>query len=368
MLATFTFDGHGMPEGWRFEAGSDGGDFELSDSGCRLVQGGRLLGPVWTCPEDQHCKWYRIRFRVRTDAHGYWLARFLDGNGEELLSSIYGDVVRSPDWCEQTACFRGRWGAAGWQLGLRVDGPCELSVMSVEEIDAETTVAWMETVRGQVPPVKYTPPSERCVRIPRAMKRLKEGVPQRWVMLGDSLTHDTRCSYFDAALDGHYPQSPLDVVLSVRGSTGCWFYHKPENFNQWVARLEPDLLIIGTNPGHEKIGPLKDVAARTRDELGCEVAFLQPAFGIDWRAAAEADETGTLPALAWDGHPLYDDLAVLADEMDIERIDMATPWHAYLGSSRMPHGWFNRDRVHGNHRGMAVVGRMLEEYFLKDEG
>ncbi len=43
--------------------------------------------------------------------------------------------------------------------------------------------------------------------------------------------------------------------------------------------------------------------------------------------------------------------------------DMTDPWWAYIRNSGKTYGWFMGDRVHANHRGCQIIGRLLESWF-----
>ena len=53
----------------------------------------------------------------------------------------------------------------------------------------------------------------------------------------------------------------------------------------------------------------------------------------------------------------------MAAEEQAEFLDMTGPWAQYLRESGKVYGWFRRDRVHANHRGFQILGRILEPYF-----
>jgi len=43
--------------------------------------------------------------------------------------------------------------------------------------------------------------------------------------------------------------------------------------------------------------------------------------------------------------------------------DMTGPWWTYIQNSGKTYGWFMGDRVHANHRGCQIIGRLLEIWF-----
>ena len=46
-------------------------------------------------------------------------------------------------------------------------------------------------------------------------------------------------------VERYYPKCHIIRVVSVRGSTGCWFYKQPGKIDKYVLQQRPDLAIIG---------------------------------------------------------------------------------------------------------------------------
>jgi hypothetical protein len=59
---------------------------------------------------------------------------------------------------------------------------------------------------------------------PARRQRLASGGPLRIVMLGDSICNDTSKSLYETLLARIYPKAKIEIVTSVRGGTGCWYY------------------------------------------------------------------------------------------------------------------------------------------------
>ncbi len=88
----------------------------------------------------------------------------------------------------------------------------------------QRTLDQIERVYSQIPPVRYSPPSNRWKNLARTRDRLLEGGTLHVVMLGDSIVNDTSRSCWNLLLEKSFPACNVEKVTSVRGSTGCWWY------------------------------------------------------------------------------------------------------------------------------------------------
>ncbi len=112
---------------------------------------------------------------------------------------------------------------------------------------------------------------------------------------------DTFHSQFHALVKRAYPNSDVTWLVSVRGSTGCWHYCKPENFRKYVADFRPDCVFIG---------------------------------GI----------SGWLPP-------------------DMPLWDMFTPAYTWLFKTGLPSEFYSRDYVHSGELGKQLIARIALRYF-----
>ena len=221
-----------------------------------------------------------------------------------------------------------------------------------------------------LPPIDFKAAADSFQKLPRTAEALRTGKPWRVVFLGDSIMQDAFHSQFESLVKREFPKSNLDYIISMRGSTGCWFYRKPENFQSYVAAMKPDLLVIGgisNYQGKDKAADtaaILEVAERARKELGCEVLLLTGALSIDTRGKETAPRKWALEAdkevqKMNDFERLYSGAA----KLDIPVWDMTTPCYNWLYASGKPYEFHSRDYVHSGERGKQIIGRVLFEYF-----
>ena len=214
-------------------------------------------------------------------------------------------------------------------------------------------------------PITYKPPQGRCNLIPKTMKLLRDGGTLKMVMLGDSIINNIQSSNFNLLLERVYPKCKIEKVVSVRGSTGCWYYQDPAQLESYVLKHKPDLLVIGGISQRGDVDAIRAVIKQTRTALPeVEVIVMTDVFGskqsndaYDPKAAADPDPKG---------ESYRDKLLKMAQEEKVEYINVTQPWARHLVASKQPLGAFMSDSVHANARGCQLIGRFLELYFAPD--
>ena len=367
------------PHGWTFREGTSAEPDWVPLRQEHAHRGGRMQSPVLPLdkPADE-AAYYSLAFKARTAGHAYWWVDLFDAGGQwlpDINSAVYpGDAIadyRQMIYVERLAqriqlAFDSR---AGVQAGDLV----------LQRVQPDAAATWCDRVYEALPPLDFAPPSDAFDRLPRTAAALRDGRPWRVVMLGDSLMNDSFNSVFQALVKRDFPRSNLDFTISVRGSTGCWFYGQPEPFNQYVARHQPDLLMIGgiSNLNEDRddfAAGMRKVAAviRQAQALGSEVILLSPPFSTDWRPVDDRDPSANLPVAAWTetmrsekNNPFHawTPYAETARACGAAFWNLTVPTVDYVARSRTPHGFFNRDAVHNNDRGKQIIGRTLQRYF-----
>ena len=354
------------PRGWRYVPPALGRDDEefISSEGRFPSKGGRLHGPTVRCDTDPFA-FYRVRFASRFSESGYYAVTFQDAAGRDLVDDLYGVVDASSAWQKHQVCFRGR--ELGRTLGVQFVSYGQIAVqhLSVERVGPAVVRRWADRLYATLPPLLPCTPMVTAQRMERTMQRLRDGGerPLRVVMLGDSIINDINNSNWDALVGRHYPRCRIQVIASVRGATGCWYYREDEHFDHYVRRRRPDLLIVGGISHRHDLDAIGEVIDKALDTIGCEVLLLSGPMGTDWRASDPNRPAATLPRATYTGDSFSGQLATLAKQAGIDFLDMNRWWNEYLGASGMPFHWFHRDPVHANDRGRQVLGRMLEWYF-----
>jgi len=305
--------------------------------------------------------YYRVRFESKAPAGGMWAAIFHDAQGRQLDADHYSGVDPSDDWVPNEFCVRARARAATMRLHFHpVDGPLDVREAAVAPIERRDVAAWADAVYATMPPLVWTPPEGRWRRLKRTMGRLKEGGRLRIVMLGDSIVNDTGNSAYDVLLERMYPGARVEVVTSVRGGTGCWFYREEGRVGEYVLDYEPDLVMIGGISHNDDGEAIRSVVRQVRRVATPDVLVMTGAFGKD-RDPRLVPEWS--PVVGIGGTSYRSRLLGLAGEERLEFLDLEGAWGAYLLGVEEPYAWFLRDPVHANCRGRQILARILERYF-----
>ena len=194
----------------------------------------------------------------------------------------YDSVYASTRWRQQANCFRSPALAAGIRLRFQAtEKPLMVKGASIERTDAESVAAWAEKLYATCPLLHYAPPADRWQRLPQTMKTLQDGGKLRIVMLGDSICNDTSNSLYETLLARAYPQTRIEVVTSVRGGTGCWYYQHENRVEDYVLRFQPDLLIIAGISHNFDPEAIRSVIRQVRARSKCEIMVLTGAVGWD---------------------------------------------------------------------------------------
>ncbi len=369
----------GATPGWELMASEAGKLVQVPFEGSYESKGGRIQSPWIDLDKEAGVPaYYRLEFTAKTTDHCYWWVDFQDAAGQSLPdinSAVYaggGEQVY-----DQMIYVVGS--AAKMQLAFQSTTGVAVRDLAVRRVSDAEAAAWCDRVYTALPPLNFEPPADAFALLPRTAAALREGKPWRVVMLGDSIQNDSFNSVFQSLVKRDYPESKLDFVISVRGSTGCWFYENPENFAEYVAKHKPDLLLIGgisniraeSGTVQENFDAIQRVVEQAQ-ALGCEVALLSPPHSVDWRPLDIAKPEAALPAMAWSEETL-DSKGIrrlrwtlfrdLAQECGIAFWNITVPMVDYVAASCKPHDWFNRDTVHNNDRGKQIIGRVLQCYF-----
>ncbi len=332
---TVTFRFYGSLVGIFGVLGPDSGDLEYS-----------LDGGPW-----QLLRWFRPEHGGQFRPQAAILADGLDPNPLHELK------LRVPD--QTLTGSQGRSARIGYFL---LDGRPELEdpyrgLSPLERIDA---------IYKTMEPVRYTPPADRWKYIPRTIQKLQQGPELRIVMLGDSIVADTASSQYELLLERLWPKCKITKIVSVRGSTGCWWYKEENRVESYVLRHKPDLVMIGGISQRDDVESIREVIRQVRAKAPeTELMLITPVFG------AQMDpKTGRNWSPQFDpaGQDYRARLYRLAEEEKVEFLDMTAPWGEYIRSSDKCRGYFMRDPVHANQRGAQILGRILEIYFSPKSG
>lgn len=239
---------------------------------------------------------------------------------------------------------KGRFTRLGYFL---VDGTVKSPTEGLDPL------ARIDAIYSTMKPVTWTPPADRWTNLSKTKAKLENGPKLNIVMLGDSIIGDTSSSDYEHLIRKDYPKCDVVKTLSVRGSTGCWWYKDENRVESYVLRYSPDLLIIGGISQRGDIEAIRSVIHQCRAKLpDLEVLLLSPTFG------SPMPKTGPPPEyLAYQAA-----LPKLAAEEKCGYFDMTTPWKAYIDNSGYALDSFKRDVVHANDRGKQILGRLMQAF------
>ncbi len=346
---------------WRFQpAKSDGELVYIPFEGYYQDKGGRLMSPMIPLDkaEDEYA-FYLLDFTARTPARCYWWIEFRDPAGNPL-PDCNSAVYPGEDFLHYRQLFPAHAGASAIQIQFASELGVEVSDVSVRLATYPEAAQWCRDSAKDELPVATGALDAMADRLPKTKAALTSGKPFRVVMLGDSIVNDTFTSCFPALLRRDFPDSDFTFLCSVRGSTGCWYYQDPEQFREYVTKHHPDLVMIGgISNGREDADPaeaMRKVIEQCR-ALGCEVVVMSPPLSVDWRKSPE-DRDWTRERVAGG-----DFQRGAAESAGVAFWDLTWPCHDYLAASGRPLGYFNRDEVHNNDRGKAVIREVMAAYF-----
>ena len=392
----------GKAAGWRFEAsGAKGGQTFNPLEGWYPDKGGKLISPRVAIPKTG--AYYKLSFTGFAPVRSYETVAFYDAAGNMIADNydvIYGGEVGvqssssrkdekfhspTPTQNSNSQSYErvvfAQEGVAEAEVFFQSPKGCTVRDVKLEPATVEEAAKWCDSVYAKLPPLNFAPKGNPLALAPKTLGALKTGKPWRILMLGDSIMQDTFHSQFHALVKRAYPKSDVTWLVSVRGSTGCWYYCEPENFKKYVADYKPDCVFIGGISGwiHPEMplngGPaIESVAKRVNSELGAEVVVMTPTLAIDWRVP-KGTEQGTAvepstfdPAALGDKAWKYDvqaaeELKAICAKNGWPLWDMFNPAYDWLFKSGLPSEFYSRDYVHSGELGKQLIARIALAYF-----
>lgn len=355
-------------EGWNYVAPT-GGNVYIPFEGTYEDKGGRLISRnIPLGKKDGEHAFYRIDFTAKTGASCYWWIDYFDKDGNPLPdcnSAIYPGPER-----RYSEVFQAHPGAKEIRIIFSSSKGVSVRDIVLTRITDGEAAAWCDNLSAkETPGFTSVLRAERNESLPKTKAALTSKKPFTVVLLGDSIMNDTYTSNFIALFNRAFPGNRFHFILSVRGSTGCTYYHEPAHFKEYVAKYKPDLVVIGGISNRQKDSPekgeacMKSVIDQSR-ALGAEVLVLTPPPSYEWRKSPEDTKWSTDFVTSQGTMPMdsgYERKA--ASSCGVALWDMTTGPCDYIAASRKPLDYFRRDAVHNNDRGKQIIGRSLVEYF-----
>lgn len=218
----------------------------------------------------------------------------------------------------------------------------------------------IRTVQGVMPAGKLPPIPADWTYQPRTHKTLTEGGKLHILAVGDSIVADTMRSGWVNLVREKYPKAEITAQVSMRGSTGCWFYKDEDRVAKQLAPLKPDLIFIGGISQRGDIESIRSVIQQFRAKLP-QVEFLLAtgAFGTADPRVPEELAKAQHTTMNTYGTSLKE----LAQKEHCAFLDVTTPWAAYINSTGLhPHAFY-RDRVHANAEGEQILAKIFLSFF-----
>ena len=392
----------GKAAGWRFEAsGAKGGQTFNPLEGWYPDKGGKLISPRVAIPKTG--AYYKLSFTGFAPVRSYETVAFYDAAGNMIADNydvIYGGEVGvqssssrkdekfhspTPTQNSNSQSYErvvfAQEGVKEAEVFFQSPKGCTVRDVKLEPATVEEAAKWCDSVYAKLPPLNFAPKGNPLALAPKTLDALKTGKPWRILMLGDSIMQDTFHSQFHALVKRAYPKSEVTWLVSVRGSTGCWYYCEPENFKKYVADYKPDCVFIGGISGwiHPEMplngGPaIESVAKRVNGELGAEVVVMTPTLAIDWRVP-KGTALGTAVSPSAFDHAALGDKAWKYDAQAAEELkvicskngwplwDMFNPAYDWLFKTGLPSEFYGRDYVHSGELGKQLIARIALAYF-----
>lgn len=387
--------------GWRFEASdAKGGQAFNPLEGWYPDKGGKLVSPRFAIPKAG--AYYKLSFTGSAPVRSYETVAFYDAAGNMIADNydvIYGEEgmgnvklwnCENMELCKYGNGKQGRRyerivfaqeGVAEAEVFFQSPKGCTVRDVKFEPATAEEAAKWCDGVYAKLPPLNFAPQGNPLALAPKTLDALKTGKSWRILMLGDSIMQDTFHSQFHALVKRAYPKSKVTWLVSVRGSTGCWYYCEPENFKKYVADYKPDCVFIGGISGwiHPDRplngGPaIESVAKRVNDELGAEVVVMTPTLAIDLRVPKGTEQGSAVAPSAFDhaalgdkawryDAPAAEELKAICSQNGWPLWDMFSPAYDWLFKTGLPSEFYSRDYVHSGELGKQLIARVALAYF-----
>ena len=338
---------------------------------------GHLRGTAgyWHSPsfEVEPLKYYKVTFDAWAEQGSVWAVIFFDEEGEKLNVDIYDSIFASDgDWRRQKAMIRVPVDAVTAKIRVHGGSPAvRVDRIRVAPTTEDAIVAWADNMFLEMPIVRYMPPKRRFDHLPETIETLKNGGTLRIVMLGDSICNDISNSLYETILERKYPDAEIEVIASVRGSTGSTYYQNKDRVQDYVLRHEPDLLMIAGISHSYDAEAIGSVIEQVRAESDAEIMVMTGAVtprhvsdrgALRWLQSAEARRQRIEKVGLFEQR-----IRQVCAEKDVAFFDMRRAWDKYIRQATADENhardWWMRDRIHSNRRGKQVAGRLLVRWF-----
>ncbi len=372
--------------GWQFKASrAKGGQTFNPLEGWYPDKGGKLVSPRVAIPKTG--AYYKLTFTGYAAERSYEAVAFYDANGK-MISDNY-DVLYPGETNKYERVVFAQEGVKEAEVFFQSPGGFTVRDVKLVPATPAEAASWCDRVYAKLPPVNAQPTGNAFLSAPKTLEALKTGKPVRILMLGDSIIQDTFHSQFHALVKRAYPKSDVTWLVSVRGSTGCWYYRVPENFESYVTAYRPDCVIIGgisnwraPNAEYPVSGnaAMYEVGEKIRS-MGMELIMVSPTLSVDTRMKKGTPTLSPVARLAYDAEAELQALGLTSGGKSFDVgglsparlvelksecakrgwgfIDAFTPAYRWLYESGIPYQLFSRDYVHSGELGKQIIARIM---------
>ncbi len=367
----------GESAGWRCVGSAAGKVVYIPFEGYYESKGGRIESPRFKLDGEigRNC-FYRLKFSAKCSVDGYWWVDFFDKDGRQL-PDVNSRLYASEDWKPYDVMVPAHPAAAFGQIAFVSKKGAQARDVSMRRATVAEAAKWCSDFAATLPNLDAPKTDGAWDKLRKTRAKILSGKPVNVVFLGDSIINDTWCGNAVALIQNALPQSDLRCFLSVRGSTGCWYYHEKKNFDEYVAKYSPDLVIIGgisnyLGPKRYTFKQVEDFMAETIErcqKIGAEVVVCTPPPSYEFRKDAEprpfdrslTRETSDFQYL----HQEYQRRA--AARTGAQVWDTTTAPCEAIARSGKPLNWFKRDAAHSDDRGKQLIAQTLAAFFRQCE-
>lgn len=361
--------------GWKLVGQEAGKVVYIPFEGYYESKGGRIESPRF--PLDKKVgenAYYRLTFSAKSEADGYWWVDLFDKDGN-LLPDVNSRLYASKDWLDSEVMVPASPAAASASIAFISRKGAYVKDVTMRRVSVGEVFEWCNGQYAKLPQLNFKAGAESWTKLPKTKKALTSGGKLNVVLLGDSIMNDSYCGMFTAMVQREFPKCDIRFHISVRGSTGCWYYHEEKHFEDYVAKYRPDFVVIGGISNYlgkdsHTLKQAEDWMVETINRckaIGAEVLVCTPAPSWEFRSSAAAvpfDAKMCEPEETEKYRYLYTGYEYRAAERTGVQIwDATTAPCDAISRSGKPLDWFKRDGAHSDDRGKQLIARTLLEHF-----
>lgn len=301
-------------------------------------------------------QYYKINLTVQSSIKGMFGVIFYNENLKKLNHDFFSSFSNSDHFSTITSFFSPKNGAKKGRLVFLSTDSLKIKEISIEKTCWKDVLCWLEHLQNNV--IKVRPFICKKRFIQRTIDSFKNGKRVKVVLLGDSIINDTSNSFFEVLLRKIYPAIQIEIIPSVRDSTGCPYYEKENRVKQYVIDYEPDLLMIGGISNNEDVDSIRNVIRQVRKSIDPEIFVMNEIFGKEdasWNELSQTPDAGK--------NSYRYKLEKLSEEEKIEFFDINRYWLEFLRYKEKHYEFFLRDELHPNDYGRLVIAYLLFYFF-----